>query len=60
MARDTTPLSPDEVKQAMDTLISERNHLCAEAVATNGAKSYSGTGQGNCTDGTTGAAGTKP
>jgi hypothetical protein len=62
VARDTTPLSPDEVKQAMDTLVSERNHLCAEAVATSGAKAYGSSGPGNCTaDGTTaGAAGTKP
>jgi hypothetical protein len=41
----------------MDTLISQRNHLCAEAVATNGAKSSAAT---NCTDTTTGGAGTKP
>ena len=62
MARDTTPLSPDEVKQALDTLTSERNHLCAEAVATSGTKAYGSSGPGNCTaDGTTaGAAGTKP
>jgi hypothetical protein len=26
-------LSPDQVKQAMDGLISDRNHLCAVAVA---------------------------
>lgn len=26
-------LSPDQVKRAMDNLISDRNHLCAEAVA---------------------------
>jgi hypothetical protein len=62
VARDTTPLSPDEVKQAMDNLITERNHLCAEAIATSGTKSYGGAGPGNCAaDGTTaGAAGTKP
>jgi hypothetical protein len=62
VARDTTPLSPDEVKQALDTLTSERNHLCAEAVATSGTKAYGSSGPGNCTaDGTTaGAAGTKP
>jgi hypothetical protein len=61
-ARDTTPLSPDEIKQALDTLTSERNHLCAEAVATSGAKAYGSSGPGNCTaDGTTtGAAATKP
>ena len=34
-ARDDTPLSADQVKQATDNLIAERNHLCAEA-ATNG------------------------
>ncbi len=63
VARDTTPLSPDEVKQALDTLTSERNHLCAEAVATSGTKAYGSSGPGNCTaaDGTTtGAAATKP
>jgi hypothetical protein len=26
-------LSPDQVKQAMDSLISDRNHLCSVAVA---------------------------
>jgi hypothetical protein len=55
-ARDTSPLSAVEVKQAMDNLISERNHLCAEAVATSGAKSSAAS---NCTD-TTGGTGTKP
>ena len=56
-ARDTTPLSPIEVQQAMDNLISERNHLCAEAVATSGAKS---TAAANCSDTATGGGGTKP
>ena len=55
--RDTSPLSPTEVQQAMDNLISERNHLCAEAVATNGTK---GSAASNCTDTSTGATGTKP
>ena len=41
----------------MDNLISERNHLCAEAVATNGTK---GPAASNCTDTSTGATGTKP
>jgi ABC-type oligopeptide transport system substrate-binding subunit len=31
--REDTPLSPDQVKQATDNLIAERNRLCAEAVA---------------------------
>jgi hypothetical protein len=31
--RDDTPLSPDQVKQATDNLIAERNRLCAEAAA---------------------------
>jgi len=31
--RDETTLTPDQVKQAMDGLVSDRNHLCAEAVA---------------------------
>src|SRR5579862_7400582 len=56
-SRDTAPLSPTEVQQAMDNLISERNHLCAEAVATSGARSPAAT---NCADATTGGAGTKP
>jgi hypothetical protein len=55
--RDTTPLSAAEAQQAMDNLISQRNHLCAEAVATSGAKSSAAA---NCADGTTGGAGTKP
>jgi hypothetical protein len=41
----------------MDNLISERNHLCAEAVATSGSKSSAAS---NCTDATNGGAGTKP
>jgi hypothetical protein len=56
-SRDTAPLSPTEVQQTMDNLISERNHLCAEAVATNGAKSPAAS---NCTDTTTGGAVSKP
>ena|ERR1700683_1983569 len=56
-ARDTAPLSPTEVQQAMDSLISQRNHLCAEAVATSGTRSPAAS---NCTDTTTGGAGTKP
>jgi len=31
--REETPLSPDQVKQATDNLIAERNRLCAEAAA---------------------------
>jgi hypothetical protein len=31
--RDDTALTPDQVKQAMDGLISDRNHLCSQAVA---------------------------
>jgi hypothetical protein len=34
-AREDKPLSPDQVKQATDNLIAERDRLCAEA-ATNG------------------------
>jgi len=55
--RDTAPLSPTEVQQAMDNLISQRNHLCAEAVATSGSRS---TAAANCSDATTGGTGTKP
>jgi hypothetical protein len=32
-AREDTPLKPDEVKQAVDNLISDRNHLCSETTA---------------------------
>jgi hypothetical protein len=32
-ARDDTPMSPEQVKQAMDNLAAERQRLCAEAVA---------------------------
>lgn len=31
--RADTPLTPDQVKQAMDNLAAERNRLCAEAAA---------------------------
>lgn len=31
--REETPLSPDQVKQATDNLVAERNRLCAEAAA---------------------------
>lgn len=31
--RSDTPLTPAEVKQATDTLLTDRDHLCAEAVA---------------------------
>jgi hypothetical protein len=31
--RGDTPLTPDEVKQATDTLLTDREHLCAEAIA---------------------------
>ncbi len=31
--RNDTTLTPDQVKQATDSLISDRNHLCSEAVA---------------------------
>jgi len=31
--RSDTPLTPDEVKQATDTLLTDREHLCAEAIA---------------------------
>jgi hypothetical protein len=31
--RDEATLSPDQVKQAMDNLISDRNHLCSQATA---------------------------
>jgi hypothetical protein len=61
-ARDSAPLSPEEIKQATDNLISERNHLCAEAIATSGSKASNGSGPGNCSadSTTTGGAGIKP
>jgi hypothetical protein len=31
--REDVPLSPDQVKQATDNLVAERNRLCAEAAA---------------------------
>jgi hypothetical protein len=31
--RDDTTLSPDQAKQAVDNLISDRNHLCAVTMA---------------------------
>jgi hypothetical protein len=31
--RQDAPLNPDEVKQAVDSLVSERNHLCSETTA---------------------------
>lgn len=31
--RSDTPLTPAEVKQATDTLLTDRDHLCAEAIA---------------------------
>lgn len=41
-AREETPLSADQVKQATDNLIAERNRLCAEAAANGNAAA------GNC------------
>jgi hypothetical protein len=32
-ARNDPTLSPDQVKQATDSLISDRNHLCSAAIA---------------------------
>lgn len=40
--REQAPLSPDQVKQATDNLIAERNRLCAEAAANGNAAA------GNC------------
>jgi hypothetical protein len=31
--RDDTPMTPDQVKQAVDGLVSDRNHVCSQAVA---------------------------
>jgi len=31
-----TPLQPNEVKQAVDNLVSERNHLCSETTHSTG------------------------
>jgi hypothetical protein len=46
-----TPLSPDEVKKAVDNLISARNHQCTEAVA----EAAPGDPQPDCGATTTGA-----
>jgi uncharacterized protein YgiB involved in biofilm formation len=40
--REEAPLSPEQVKQATDNLIAERNRLCAEAAANGNAAA------GNC------------
>jgi hypothetical protein len=47
--RDDTPLSPEQVKQATDSLVADRNRLCAEAVA-NGAPNATAA---NCGSGNT-------
>jgi hypothetical protein len=49
--REDTPMSPDQVKQAMDNLAAERQRLCAEAAANGNAAA------GNCAADNTGSAG---
>ncbi len=45
-AREDTPMSPEQVKAAMDNLAAERQRLCAEAVA-NGSPNAANCGTGN-------------
>jgi hypothetical protein len=45
--RDDTTMSPAQVKQATADLISERDHLCTEALATEGARA-SAVAAANC------------
>jgi hypothetical protein len=45
--RDDAPLSPDQVKQATDNLIAERNRLCAEATANGNAAAATNCGPDN-------------
>jgi hypothetical protein len=52
-AREDTPMSPEQVKRAVDNLAAERQRLCAEAVA-NGSPNAANCGTGNGA-GTTGA-----
>lgn len=44
--REDTPMSPEQVKQAMDNLAAERQRLCAEAVA-NGSPNAANCGSAN-------------
>jgi hypothetical protein len=58
--RQDTPLSPEQVKQAMDNLTAERNRLCAEATA-NGTPNATAANCGNAaTTGSTPTAGGPP
>jgi hypothetical protein len=52
--REDTPLSPEQVKQAMDNLTAERNRLCAEATA-NGTPNATAANCGNGNAATTGS-----
>jgi hypothetical protein len=57
-ARDDTPLSPEQVKQAMDNLAAERQRLCTEAVANGSPNAAANCGSDNAASpGATQAAG---
>ncbi len=55
--REDTPLSPEQVKQAMDNLTAERNRLCAEATA-NGTPNATAANCGTANAATTGSTST--
>lgn len=55
--REETPLSPEQVKQAMDNLTAERNRLCAEATA-NGTPNAAATNCGSVNAASTGSTAT--
>jgi hypothetical protein len=55
--RDDTPLSPEQVKQAMDNLTAERDRLCAEATA-NGTPNATAANCGSGNAATTGSTAT--
>jgi hypothetical protein len=46
-AREDTPMSPEQVKAAMDNLAAERQRLCAEAVANGSPNAAANCGSGN-------------
>jgi hypothetical protein len=52
--REDTPLSPEQVKQAMDNLTADRNRLCAEATA-NGTPNATAANCGNANAAATGS-----
>ncbi|HTV38389.1 MAG TPA: hypothetical protein VMF12_18315 [Xanthobacteraceae bacterium] len=55
--RNDTTLNPDQVKQAMDTLVSERRRLCQEAISEEGSGAPPPDCDAQATTGTTSNAG---